>query len=119
MKKTVYLMTLLFSTTLFAGDCSVYELRGTVKAIKYDLHLIVAERTGSELDLLIPVMIQTEFSPYVNKFVAGTFTVEGKEIQTRNKILGVQKIDFAVPDPLSQNQATSFKKIKEVVCPKI
>lgn len=119
MKKTAYLMMLLISTTLHAGDCSVYELKGTVKVIENDLHLMVAEKTGSELDLLIPIMIQTEFSPYVNKFSAGTFIVEGKDIQTRKKILSVQKIDFAVPDPLSQNQATSFKKIKEVVCPKI
>ncbi len=119
MKKTVYLMALLVSTTLNAGDCSVYELKGTVKVIKNNLHFIVAERTGSELDLLIPIMIQTEFSPYVNKFVAGTFIVEGTTIQTRKKILDTKRIDFAVPDPLAQNQATSFKKIKEVVCPKI
>ncbi len=119
MKKTVYLMALFLSSSLYAQDCSVYELKGTVKAIKNDLHLIVAERTGSELDLLIPVMIQTEFSPYVKHFVAGTFVVEGKIIQTRKNILAVQKIDFGVYDPINQNQANTFKKIKEVVCPKI
>lgn len=119
MKKLIYLISLVLSTSLFAEDCSVYQLKGTVKDIKHYLHLIVAERTGSEMELLVPIKIQTEFSPYVNKFVAGTFTIHGKVIQPGRKILAVSDIDFAVPDPLNQNQANSFKKIKEVVCPKI
>lgn len=118
MKKTVIIMALLLSTSLFAQDCSLYELKGTVRVVNYNLHLMVAERTGSELDLLVPIRIQTEFSPYVDKFIAGTFTVAAKDIKTRIKILQVSKIDFAVPDPLNQNQANTFKKIKEVVCPK-
>ena len=94
MKKLVYLMALLSTTSLFAQDCSVYELKGTVKPVKNDLHLMVAEKTGSELDFLIPIMIQTEFSPYVNHFVAGTFVVEGKVVLTRKSIMAVQKIDM-------------------------
>lgn len=119
MKKLIYLLLITLSTSALAEDCSVYQLKGTVKDIKHYLHMIVAERTGSEMDLLVPIKIQTEFSPYVNKFVAGTFTIYGKVVQPGAKILAVSNIDFAVPDPLNQNQANSFKKIKEVVCPKL
>lgn len=119
MKIALILMTFLMSPSVFAEGCSLYELKGTVKNIKNDLHLIVAEKTGSELDLLIPIMIQTEFSPYVNKFAVGQFIVEGKTIQTRKNILSVEKIDFGLYDPLNQNASTEFKKIKEVACPKL
>lgn len=119
MKKTIIFMALLFTTSLYAQDCSLYELKGTVRVVKNDLHFMVAENTGSELDMIIPIMIQTDFSPYVNKFASGTFVVQGKSIKSNTRILATKKIDFAAHDPLAENQVTTFKKIKEVVCPKI
>lgn len=117
MKIMSLLLLGLLSTSLFAKEeCALYELKGKVKSINYFLHLIVAEKTGSEKTLKIPVMIQAKFSPYVNRFIQGQFVVEGKEIQTHKKILQVQKIDFAVNDPLNQNQNTASKKLKEISC---
>lgn len=115
------LLTMLFfvSTSVFAADCALYELKGHVKEVKDDLHLIVAIKTNSEKDLTVPVRIQTSFSPYVDKYVSGTFIVEGKEIKTRTRVMGVEKIDFGAFDPLMQNETNTMKKIKELECPSL
>ena len=81
MKNLIYLLLITLSTSALAEDCSVYQLNGTVKDFKHSLHMIIAERKGSEMDLIVPIKIQTEFSPYVNKFVAGTFTIYEKVVQ--------------------------------------
>lgn len=119
MKKTLIFMLFCVPTIALAEECSFYELKGSVRDVKNYLHYFVAEKTGSEIDLIIPIEIQTEFSPYVNKFSGGFFIVEGKDVQTRKRIMKVEKIDFALLDPINQNQDTAFKKIKEVVCPKL
>lgn len=110
---------LTLSLSAFGADCALYELKGHVKNVNNDLHLLVAHKTASEKDLTVPVRIQTDFSPYVDKYVAGTFIVEGKVIKTRTRIMGVQKIDFGLFDPLMQNELSTMKKVKELPCPEL
>lgn len=117
MKGIPFFILILMNAQAFGADCALYDLKGHVRNINNDLHLVVAQKTGSEKDLTVPVRIQTDFSPYVDKFVAGTFIVEGKTIKTRTRIMGVQKIDFGLYDPLMQNETHSMKKIKELECP--
>lgn len=97
--------------------CSLYELHGFVRLNKLDLYLNVAPNTKSEKKLPVFFKVGPTLSPYINSFITGEFILE-KDIQSSVKILGVNKIEYSVYNPLVQNENNTFKKIKEIECPR-
>lgn len=103
----------LFSLSAFAETkCALYELSGNVEIQKTDMVFILAKKTLSEKKIPVHFRLSNDIAPYVNRYVTGTFVLG-------DQILAVKKIDYAVPDPLNQNQSTVSKKLKDEPCPKL
>lgn len=92
--------------------CALYELSGNVEIHKTDMVFILAKKTLSEKKIPVHFRLSHEFAPYVNRYVTGTFILG-------DQILAVKKIEYAVADPLNQNQSTVSKKLKDESCPKL
>lgn len=110
--KWFYLSLLLSMSVAAETKCALYELSGNVEIQNTDMMFILAKRTLSEKKIPIHFRLSDQFAPYVKRYVTGTFIVG-------EKILAVKKIDYAVSDPLNQNQSSVSKKLKDEKCPKL
>ncbi len=88
--------------TVFAADCTQYELRGTVTK-KEDVILTVNEGTNSQKVFRFSHKVELAVAPFIGKFMRGVFTVED------SLITKVEKPDLAVPDPLFHHGSIKCK----------
>ena len=108
-----FLIALFISAPVFAETCSLLDLRGSVRIVKTDMIVVVAEKTQSEKKLPVYLKAQPRLSPYIDHYVYL------KAIVDKDKILSVEEVKDDAPDPLNRNAETEMKKVKETKCPSL
>jgi hypothetical protein len=108
-----FLIAFFISASAFAETCSLALLHGSVRIIKTDMLLVVAEKTQSEKKLPVYFKTQARLSPYIDHYV------QLKAILDKKKILYIEEVKDVSPDPLNRNAATEINKVKKVKCPSL
>ncbi len=117
MKKAFTLLFIIYSSSLWASTCSLYEVQGRVKVIKDRMVLILAPGTASEIKLTVSPEIQSEFAPYLNHFVKTEIIIDSKDLSTSSKLKAIKKTEHAVYDPLNAGAPSTRMDKGEIKCP--
>ncbi len=94
--------------SLFAAECSLYELQGEVE-LDSRVSLTINKGANSQKVFRYSDDIKFEMGPYIKKTVRGSFVT--KELE----IVKIEEVKTVVPDPLHHFQEMVFQK--KVPCP--
>lgn len=116
MKIALILLLSLYTYSLWADTCSLYKVQGRVKVIKDRIVLILAPGSSSEIKLMVPPKIQSQYAPYLNHFVKTEIIIDSKDLTTTSKLRDIKKTEHSIYDPLNAGSSTRVKK-GETKCP--
>lgn len=107
------LFLIILSTSFsYAGTCTWYELTGKIIDTGKGMSIMIAEKSLSERKLPFYFELMNKLAPYSKVYVTGMFLLSDKEI------VAIKEITEVIPDPLTRNQRTEMKKLKDEACPK-
>jgi hypothetical protein len=105
----ILLFIMFYSVQVFAKDCSLFQLKGTVED-KSGFRITIHEGTNSEKFFVFPQKFDLKMAPYHKKYIQGRFIMMSREPVSGSEIIGIQETEFAVPDPLHHHNEILFKK---------
>jgi hypothetical protein len=96
-------------------ECGQYEAKGIVRSINNELHIVVNEKTQSEIIITVPIQNEATLAPYVNMPVAAKVEFLNKPVK-KEKLSGtVKEIKARVPNPLNPAD-TGIKLLSKEKC---
>lgn len=96
------------------NECGLYRSRGIIRSDKRGLHIVVNEKTQSEITITVPIQNEAMLAPYLDKPVTSIVQLEKlKHGSTVNAT--VTKIDIRIPHPLTPND-TGVEFISKGAC---
>ncbi len=107
-------LLLFLSFESFAAGCHLFQLKGLVED-NNGLRIKIHEGTNSEKFFVFPKELELRMAAYLKRHVQGNFILKTKEPVSGAEIVGIEKTELAVPDPLFHHQEISY--LKSVPCP--
>lgn len=104
-----WIILTLLTASLYAAECSLYELQGDVEQKDTVVGLMVNKDTNSQRVFTFSREIEFEMGPYIAK------TVKGRFITRELEVLKIEEVKPTVPDPLYRHK--EMVKLKTVPCP--
>lgn len=97
------------------ADCGTYQVRGVVRAPeKSGLHIVVNEKSQSEILVSVSIQDEAALAPYVDKAMEATMAFDKKSPGAKVKG-SVKTINSRIPNPINPMD-TGIKLISKAVC---
>ncbi len=109
------LLIVFFALTARASDCHVYQLTGKIEQEKDSYSLSTGHGTSSEKKFLAGPELTPRLLPYVGLAVQGDFVFGTLSLSQGDRILRIERIEFAVSNPLGVSIPRPLDK--KVRCP--
>lgn len=115
--KFIFLLGIILSFSAQAkGLCTLYEIKGIVRADKSDIRLVANEGSMSEFIFNIKIKDAHHFAPYLGVTTVGTYVFK-KKVKTKDTIELIRNVNRSTPDPLNPARHSYVKELRAIECP--